>query len=401
MTSAHTEIPRDPLGTQTRIRLVFFFHALAGAAFITRIADLQLSLGLSEAQLGLAFIGQPLGAVTMNLFSSRLIERFGTRRALMFGMVTMSALQLVMAFTQNGWQLFAILALFAASFALTNVTINVEADRVEALTGQKLMSSCHGIWAFGYLLATLVAVWARGKAISVPVHFGAFLIITILAVALVVSPMHPLPPRAHGGSGDRKPFFALPTPTILLLVLFGISGTLAEMSTRVWSVIYMRDSFTAPDWVDSLALTTFALLIAVARMVADRLLARTSDVLGLRILLATAITGVFLVALAPHYLVALAGFALMGIGVCVSFPKMLSAAAQIGDRPSSENVASTTLSNTMVMLVAPGLFGLVAEATTISVAFLLLIPMLAISILVAPVIDRHHGKKGDQPPSAS
>jgi hypothetical protein len=44
-----------------RVVALFFVHALALGAIHTRIPDIQLLIGLSEAQLGLVLIGQPLG----------------------------------------------------------------------------------------------------------------------------------------------------------------------------------------------------------------------------------------------------------------------------------------------------------------------------------------------------
>ena len=62
-----------------RIISLFLVHALALGAIHTRIPDLQIQIGLSEAQLGLVLIGQPLGGLAMFLFSAPIIERFGPR----------------------------------------------------------------------------------------------------------------------------------------------------------------------------------------------------------------------------------------------------------------------------------------------------------------------------------
>ena len=66
-----------------RIVALFFVHALTIGAIHTRIPDVQLQIGLSEAQLGLVLMGQPLGALSMFLFSSRIIERFGPRQVIL------------------------------------------------------------------------------------------------------------------------------------------------------------------------------------------------------------------------------------------------------------------------------------------------------------------------------
>lgn len=67
-----------------RIAALFFIHALAIGAVQTRIPDLQLLNNLSEAQLGLVLMGQPLGGLPMFLVSSAIIERFGPRKVILW-----------------------------------------------------------------------------------------------------------------------------------------------------------------------------------------------------------------------------------------------------------------------------------------------------------------------------
>ena len=58
---------------------------------------------------------------------------------------------------------------------------------------------------------------------------------------------------------------------ILLLVAFTIGPNMLEGSLRNWSIIYMRDSFFAPNWVDTLTLPVFLLAQSIGRLNADRL----------------------------------------------------------------------------------------------------------------------------------
>ena len=48
-----------------RIIAVFVLQALGMGAIQTRIPDVQLALGLNDAQLGLALMGLPAGALSM------------------------------------------------------------------------------------------------------------------------------------------------------------------------------------------------------------------------------------------------------------------------------------------------------------------------------------------------
>lgn len=69
-----------------RIALVFFVQALPLALFLTRISEIQSALRIDEAMLGLAFLGQPIGALLAIPFASLFIKAAGTRRLMLFGL---------------------------------------------------------------------------------------------------------------------------------------------------------------------------------------------------------------------------------------------------------------------------------------------------------------------------
>src|SRR5690606_4952394 len=145
-----------PAVSRTTIKLIFLTQAVASGSFFTRIPDLQLGLGIDAGTLGLALIGQPVGAVAMFLVSSRIVERAGTRVTLLAGLPLMALALWLMAIAPHWLGLAAAVAAFSAFFALTNVAMNVEADRVEAATGKRVMNTCHGLWSIGQLVVFLV-----------------------------------------------------------------------------------------------------------------------------------------------------------------------------------------------------------------------------------------------------
>jgi MFS family permease len=90
-----------------------------------------------------------------------------------------------------------------------------------------------------------------------------------------------------------------------------------------------------------------------------------------------------LVVLAPNAWVGIFAFALVGVGICVLYPLMLSAAARLSDRPASQNVSSVTMVFQLVNLGAPVLIGAVAEGFGVRMAFALLIPLLVLTFVTA------------------
>ena len=138
-----------------------------------------------------------------------------------------------------------------------------------------------------------------------------------------------------------------------------------------------------PAWVESLALPLLLATMALGRLLADRPIERWGPVRAARVLSALSIAGMALVVLGPNAPLVLVGFAMVGAGICVLYPLMLSAAARLGDRPASENVAATTLIIQLVNLGAPGLIGALAEGFGVRIAFAALLPLLVLTGLMA------------------
>ena len=369
---------------------MFFLHALAQGGMFSRIPDMQLALGLDEAQLGIALLGQPAGAIVSFLFASHVVERLGTR-GVMLTTIPLLALVLVgIALAPSLLVMWLGFVVFGAAFAFSNIALNVEADRVEAATGRRLMNTCHGIWSVGLLTASLIGTAMRGADVPPALHFAIVLVPVLVGVAVFGWPMRAAPARPH--SSARTGFrVALPTTMTLLLLGYAIGASLLEGGLRNWSVIFMRDSFTAPDWVDTLTLPAFMTAQSIGRLLGDRGVSRWGPVKLARALTLTTIVGLLLVVFSPNLIVALIGFTLIGFGVCVSFPLSTSAAARLGDRPASENVAALTMSQQMLLLFAPAIMGWIATVASIRVTFAVLLPPLLLAFYLARYLAPRKG----------
>ena len=370
------------LDPRMTIRLTFLLHALATGSLFTRIPDIQAGLGIDAGTLGLSLLGQPVGAIAVFMLSSRLIEAVGTRVVLLGAIPLCAGLTALMALAPTPLLLFAVFAIYGMVFALSNVAMNVEADRVEADSGKRLMNSCHGIWSIGQLATVTAGAAIRGVHVPATWHLAAIVPVIIIGVLLVVLPMREAPARAHTRTGPQRAL-SLPTIATVLLVGYAIGGALLEGSVRNWSIIFMRDSLVVPEWVDGLTLTFFVGATVAGRLVADGLTTRFGPVRFARTLGAFSLLGVLAVALSPNVYVALAGFALIGIGVCASFPLSTSAAARLGDRPSSENVAALTMTVQITLLGAPALLGWVADTFGIRAIYVVVIPVVLLAVYLA------------------
>ena len=370
-----------------RIFGAFALHAMMAGAFATRVPDIQTRLGLDEATLGFALTVGAFGALSMFLFAGPLIARLGTRKVALGALGAGAVIPALMTLVPSLPWLFPLNFAFGAVATLANIAINVEADRVEAATGRRVMNTCHGVWSLTLFAVSLVGAGLRGAGVGQGPHLWVHAAVTLGALALVLGPMVGQPPR-EGQAVARRARLAWPSLATLGIVAFGAGADLLHGASNAWSIIYLRDVFDTTRLIEGLALPSFILATAATRLTADRWLDRAAARHVARLHLAAALVGVLVVVWAPGPVLALLGFGLIGAGVGVVYPMMISAAARLGDRPAAENVAAMTLVVQLLTLGAPLVVGSLAEAWSLRVAFAGFIPLLLLGIVTARATER-------------
>lgn len=370
------------------IVVVFVLHGMVVGTFFSRIADLQTAIGLTEAQLGLALIGMSAGVFAGSLVVSRAIETYGVRAMLLLALPLFAAGPLLVALLAAGpLSLFFLLSLLGLGLASCNVSMNVEADRIEAADGRRLINRCHAMWAVGFLAATVSGTAAVAIGLPPAGHFAIMLVLVGGTALGFLWPMRPAAPRAHRGDGIRRRL-ARPTLGIFLIMGFAISGMWLEGTMRNWSVIFLRDVYDPAEWVATLTLPAIIIFQIAGRFAADSLIERYGPVRFARVLTAISLVGLVLVVAGGSIALSLVGFALIGLGISTVHPQAMSAAARLGDRPSSENLAALATLQTILGLISPPLIGAFASAFGIRAAFALLLPLPIMAIYFARYLTR-------------
>ena len=363
---------------RTTILSIFFLQAFAAGGLFPRISDIQAGLGLDEATLGIALTAAAAGGLATNLAAGRLVQGLGTRVILGMGVPLLAATTAGVALAPSLPLLFAALLAVGTCFTLTNIAMNLEADRVESETGRRVMNRCHGFWSAGMLLAALTGTFARGVPLPATLHLTLVVPVVCAFLLPLAFRMRPAPPAP-----DDKldgPRFAMPSRRTLGLMLFGISGGIAQSATQNWSVIYVEQTFATDGWIATLPLSAFLVAMTLGRMLADGWSERHGPLRTTYALACLALFGALCVVLAPSVWVAMAGFAFMGTGIAALFPLMISGAARSGNRPAAESVAAVLVLSGLVMLAVPALMGWIAESFGLRIAFWALVPPFLVTL---------------------
>ena len=356
----------------------FFLYAFSLRTLFPRLGDLQNQMDIDKATLGFALIGLPLGVQITLLFADRIVRRFNFRLILMLGIPLLSISQCFAALSQGPFMFAGILILGGVSIAVIEVAVNLEADRVEAHSGQRIMNRSHAYWSFGFFGAGIAGAGFSQLGISPFVHFALVTVFGSTLTILLFVKYNAAKPRRQSVVVKNKSF-VWPSKGIFLLVLFSLSAMLVEGASIDWSVIFMRDIFNTVPIVSGLALALAAIAQGFIRYFADQFVDKYGPERVSLYSLIAMVLGVGCVVFSFDPMIALLGFLLMGGGSAVIFPLAMSAAAQRTDKTPEENVASLAQFVFVIFLLAPPILGFVGEHAGLRWSFALCFPLLIIS----------------------
>jgi MFS family permease len=238
------------------------------------------------------------------------------------------------------------------------------------------MNRAHGFWSVGFFFTALFGAMIRQSGLSAGLHMIIVAVIVVLVAGYLIYGATNAPRTGQGLAEGASHRFAFPNIGLLPLCLIGFAAFLVEGAGIDWSAIYMRDVFAVEPIVGGMGLTLFAFFMAVMRLTADPIVSRYGPRNVAMVMLSFASLGALLVGIAPHPVLALIGFALMGAGCSAVYPLAVSAAAQRTDRPAAVNVAALGQISFVVFFLAPPLLGFVAEFVHIRASYLVCLPLL-------------------------
>ena len=370
-------IKRNP---QQIVFVGFFIYAFSLGAMFPRLDDIQTSLEIDKAELGLLLLCIPLGLQITLLFADRLVRAISLKNVICLGIPSICFTQFA-AVAVNQIAFFAFFLIICGAFvAVVEVAINLEADRVEHALGSRIMNRSHAFWSIGFFSAAVVGALFSQFKVMLEIHFLLVCGIAFLISKIIFEDYIVASPRHTNVAKIKK--FSLPTGPIFVMVLFTMSAMLVEGASIDWSVIFMREIHSASPFISgfSLAMATFSQ--AWVRFFGDNLLNKFGPILISVASLFFMFLGIFLVVLSNSSTLAILGFLFMGAGSAVIFPMAISIAASRSDRPAETNVASLTQFAFGMFLLGPPILGFIGEAYSLRWSFSLCIPLLILSCLM-------------------
>ena len=187
-----------PRTTALAIGAMFAVNGFAFGSWVPRLPEVRESLGIGDAALGLTPLGGGIGGLAMSLASGRIVDRVGSRAAMVTTSIALSVLIPLIAVAPSAPVLFAVLLAVGALDGVTDVAQNAQAVELQALRHRSLLSRMHAAWSLGTLSGGLVASWAAAADVSFTLQLS--LTAAVLATCACwrrPGSCPPPPPRPH------------------------------------------------------------------------------------------------------------------------------------------------------------------------------------------------------------
>jgi MFS family permease len=373
----------------------FALHAAVAGTLGPRLPAVKEQAGITDGELGVALAVFAVGLFVGTRVVGTLLDRLGTRGVLRGGMPLLGVSLLGPAFAESLPSLAASLFVVGALSGVLDVAMNANAVFVERSYGRPIMSSIHGTWSAGMLVASGGAAAAAALDVSVRLHFG----LAALAIALLSAPAlghlaaaADVPQERVRGARTRG---YLPARPVLLLGIIGFCSFLGEGAAIDWSAVYVDERLDASRGAAALAFVAFSVGITASRFLVDRIATRLGPVAVVRWGATLAATGLALGLAVPETAAAITGFALLGAGLAPVVPTVFSAAGNMRARSGRTALAVVVTISYLGSILGPALIGLVTSLVGLRAA--LGIPVLLALVaatLAAQVASAPGGRRG-------
>lgn len=364
-------------------RLAFFAAGFVMACCAPLFPFFKSGVGADKAEFGILLLCLGLGSIIAMPATGLIAARRGARPLILWGGFGLIAVLPLLALAGTPLLLGAGLFVFGASLGTIDVAMNIHGAEVEGIEKRPLMSNFHAFFSIGgFFGASLITVLL---SLSVPVFICAFIGALFALVAMLIAR-----PRFLSVAGKEPEPFAIPRGIVLLLaVLAGISF-LVEGAVLDWSALLLIDLDITPAENAGIGYILFSIAMLLARLTGDRFVSAVGGFVTLVLGGVVTALGLALVLLAPMAFAALSGFVLIGLGAANLVPVLFSAAGRQTIMPPGIAIAAVTTTGYAGILIGPAMIGFVSDATSLRMAFWLLICLILIIPLSAKWVARVH-----------
>ncbi|MFI1854768.1 MFS transporter [Streptomyces sp. NPDC020480] len=365
----------------------FFVQGAVFALLVTRIPALQDRYGVSDGLLPAFLAAVPVLAGVGSVATEHLVKRVRPGLVLRWVQPVVSVALLAAGSGSALWQLALALAVFGLSVGALDASMNMLGVTLQHAYGRSIMLGFHAAYSLGGIVGASLA-WAGAHwDVALPVLYAP-LVATLVPVALFASRWY----MDHGaGKGTDKSVDqvvgesdqasgsgsgAVSMKLLLPLCLVMSFAYIGDSTVSNWSAKYLQDVLHSSEQLATVPYNVYMVTALLGRTFGDLGVRRFGAVAVVRAGTLLAAGGFAIVAAAPGAWVGMAGFTLLGLGLCVLVPQTFAAAGRLFPGASDAAIARLNIFNYVGFLIGSPLVGALGGAWNYRGA--MLVPMVLV-----------------------
>ena len=369
------------------VALVFLVNGIVMGTWAAHIPLVEERLAMSHSTLGIALLTMALGALLAMPLTGPMIARFGSALVTRIATAVLLLAFLLPILAATPVLLMLALFVFGASSGVMDVAMNAHGVAVGRRLGRPVMSSFHGMWSLGglagsglaaLLLPIMPPLAQAGCTVVVASAFGVAALIFLLP--------------AHADGGGQRMALAWPNRAMLGLGTLCFLGLTSEGAIIDWAALHLKGSLQLGAGQAATGFAAYSASMALSRFSGDWLRSRVGARELVRWSGLLAAGGLVVALVVPVPLLAIAGFALVGLGLANLIPVLFDAAGRIPGQSAGTGIAAVATIGYSGFIVGPPIIGFVADATSLAVALgLIVLACLAIALSATVVVPSAPG----------
>ena len=350
------------------------------------IPTVKEDLEIDKATLGIALFFLSFGVFTVFPVASRIVNRLGVGRATWLGIILLCITAIFPLMATSFVTLAIALFFFGSANGFLDISMNTLVTEIEKEDKQNFMSASHGFFSLGGVIA--------GLGSFLILVFGNRMLHMLLAIALVFGInfiFHKRYKHIVAAPVEKEPFSLRNFKPLLLLgvvsfVIMGSEGAIVD-----WSGLFLKEVSMAPEAIWGAGFLGFQIMMTLGRFLGDAISARIGSIKIVALGSTIASLGYILVLLSNTYL-AIAGFALTGLGFSVIIPELFRIGGNVKGVESSQGVAFIAGTGYSGFLIGPVILGFLAEQFSLNTSFMVLLGGV-IAVLATTFLLKRNTKK--------
>jgi MFS family permease len=377
-----------PKAARVATWLYFGLNGFAVGMWVVHIPSIEHSTGITHSMLGLLLLVLGCAAFLAMQVAGPLVDRLGQRRLVPASGVLLGIALAGPGLATNWWTLGLALILIGVGNGSIDVGMNAQAVVVERAYGRPIMAAFHAMWSIGGAIAALVG--AATLRAGVPTELTLVLAGVICIVISLIARQFLLEPEVAKATDDKPAEERSKPPAKLVWALGGLAFglMLSEGVANDWAALQFKDILGTSVSMAAYAYGAFAVAMTVGRFLTDRVAAIVGPAAIVRWGAAMAAVGLTVVIVVPSVPIALAGWAVFGLGLAGGVPQLFTAAGNLDPASAGALMARVVGLGYVGLLAGPALIGGLAHWMPLNLAFILPVALCVLTFFGGPVLKK-------------